>query len=74
MPIFEYVCEDCHSRYEKIVLDRGQGQTTCPNCAIRNQTLQFSVFGSPKNTLDRSAGISAGCACTPMKCGCSEKH
>ncbi len=74
MPIFEYVCEDCHGRYEKIVLDRRQGQTTCPNCASPKQILQFSVFGSPKTTLDRSACISPSCACTPMTYGCSEKH
>ncbi len=74
MPIYEYVCEDCKSHYEKIVLDGGRGQITCPICAGPNQTLQFSVFGSPKNSLDRSAGSTPGCACTPMTCGCSEKH
>lgn len=77
MPIYEYECEDCGTRHEKLVMAKGQ-EIVCPKCASRKQTMQLSVFsaatksGSSVNGGD-SAGSSAGgsCGCTPRTCGCN---
>jgi putative FmdB family regulatory protein len=45
MPIYEYICEDCGSRYERIVLSQAQA-VSCPKCASSRRTLQLSVFSA----------------------------
>jgi len=74
MPIYEYVCNDCQTQYERLVMSSSQ-KIECPKCASRRHTLQLSVFsaGKPSNgsasaTASPAAG---GCACTPSTCGCN---
>ena len=71
MPIYEYVCDDCGERYERIVMSQNQA-ITCPKCASAKHTLQLSVFAAPSNgKSSASASPSAGsCGCTPHSCGC----
>jgi putative FmdB family regulatory protein len=72
MPIYEYVCEDCAARHERIVMSNGS-PVTCPKCGSRKQTMQFSVFAAPANggkSAGPSASSGAGCGCTPRTCGC----
>ena len=75
MPIYEYLCNDCQTRYEKIV--RGNGEViACPKCGGARNTLQFSVFSSPRDTGSSGASpsvsdSSADCGCTPSSCGCN---
>lgn len=77
MPIYEYVCHDCKSRYEQIV--RGNGdRVICPKCGSGRKTLQFSVFSSPRDAGSTSTSSTGtpesaagpGCCCTPASCGC----
>ena len=46
MPIYEYVCEDCQTRHERIVMSNG-AKVECPKCLSKKQTIQFSVFAVP---------------------------
>jgi putative FmdB family regulatory protein len=75
MPIYEYVCDDCGERYERIVMSQKQ-TITCPKCSSRKSTIQLSVFAAPSNGNKSSAGSSrsassgGGCGCTPRTCGC----
>jgi len=78
MPIYEYLCDDCGERYERIVMTQKQS-ITCPKCASGKKTIQLSVFAAPSNGAKSSASSSAspasaspraGCACTPRTCGC----
>ena len=73
MPIYEYVCDDCQTRYERIVMSAGQ-QIECPKCASKRHTLQLSVFSAGKsangNSTESVSSASGGCACTPHSCGC----
>ena len=73
MPIYEYVCDDCGVRYERIVMNQKQA-ITCPKCASAKHTIQLSVFAAPSNGSKTSAGSSSassgGCGCTPRTCGC----
>ncbi|NDQ56024.1 MAG: zinc ribbon domain-containing protein [Acidipila sp.] len=81
MPIYEYQCQQCQSRYEQIV--RGPGdRIACPQCGSSRKTLQFSVFSSPRDANSSGAPASSasstsdssssagGCGCTPSSCGC----
>lgn len=71
MPIYEYVCDDCQERYERIVMSSTQS-IECPKCASKRHTLQLSVFsaGKTSNGSSASSSSSGGCACTPTTCGC----
>jgi putative FmdB family regulatory protein len=74
MPIYEYVCDDCGERYERIVMSKTQA-IACPKCESEKRTIQLSVFAAPANGSKSSAGDSAAstggsCGCTPRSCGC----
>lgn len=42
MPIFEYVCQNCHHRFEAIV--QGSTVPVCPSCQSRKLEQQVSIF------------------------------
>jgi putative FmdB family regulatory protein len=67
MPIYEYVCNDCQERYERIVMSARQ-EIECPKCASKRHTLQLSVFSSGKSANGTTS--SGGCGCSPNSCGC----
>lgn len=45
MPIFEYACEKCGHRFEKLVFN-GKPDVTCPSCHATSLRKLFSVFAS----------------------------
>jgi putative FmdB family regulatory protein len=75
MPIYEYVCDECKSRYERIVTAQN-GKPECPKCGSHRSTIQFSTFaartGNGSSSASASAESAAGsaCGCTPRSCGC----
>lgn len=77
MPIYEYVCDDCKARYERIVT-ASNGKVECPKCGSKRSTIQFSTFaahtgngGSTSASASSESASSAGsCGCTPHSCGC----
>lgn len=68
MPIFEYVCQDCNSKYEKFVRSRlAKVELECPECGSSRASKVFSAFstGSSGGSLgDRT--VSTGPACGPV--------
>ena len=75
MPIYEYVCDDCGQRYERLVMNQKQA-IICPKCESGRHTIQLSVFAAPANGSKSSSGSSSskapsggggcgggGCAC-----------
>jgi putative FmdB family regulatory protein len=71
MPIYEYVCDDCGTRYEQLVISKS-AKIACPKCASGKRTQQLSVFsstGSASKTNGSSANSGAR-GCTPRTCGC----
>ena len=66
MPIFEFVCGDCGTRFEKI-LQRWDEATDCSQCHSKAVTRQISTFavGAPSN----GSSASAGEECGPCGCG-----
>ena len=59
MPIFEYVCEDCGSKFEKLV--RNGEQVLCPSCGQNHLEQQFSSFAAHANGRDSYAGPMPSC-------------
>jgi putative FmdB family regulatory protein len=45
MPIYEYICDECETRFEKIVINK-QDQIACPKCASKKASIQLSVFAT----------------------------
>jgi putative FmdB family regulatory protein len=71
MPIYEYICDDCKTSFEKIVFSKQQ-EIACPKCSSKKATIQLSVFsstvagGSPKSFTPSPGGG----ACCGGGCGC----
>jgi putative FmdB family regulatory protein len=76
MPIYEYLCDDCDTRFEKIVINKQQ-EIACPTCASKKASIQLSVFatanggsnGAPAKSSSSSSG-SGGGSCCGGGCGC----
>jgi putative FmdB family regulatory protein len=74
MPIYEYICDDCETPFERIVLNKNQ-EIACPKCAGKKNTIQLSVFSAPNGngngaSAAPSAQISSGGSCCGGGCGC----
>src|SRR5690242_10556977 len=76
MPIYEYICEDCQTHFEKIVLNKQQ-EIACPKCAGKKNAIQLSVFssanGSSNGASTKSSGgfSGGGGSCCGGGCGCN---
>ena len=42
MPIFEYICQECHHEFEALVF--GKDKAACPKCESKKLEPQLSVF------------------------------
>jgi putative FmdB family regulatory protein len=70
MPIYEYVCEQCDTRFERIVINKQQ-EISCPKCASKKATLQLSVFAtSGSGTASSGTPSSSGGSCCGGGCSC----
>jgi putative FmdB family regulatory protein len=75
MPIYEYICEDCDTRFERIVLNKQQ-EIACPKCASKKASIQFSVVatstGNGNGASAKSPTSSSGGSgtCCGGGCGC----
>lgn len=62
MPIFEYVCEECHHRFEALVY--GKQKAECPKCHATKLDPQLSVFAvSAKSPASSPAPVAACGSC-----------
>jgi len=74
MPIFEYLCDDCGTKFEKLVR-RTNGadadKVLCPQCGESHLTPQLSTFAAHANGGKESAMPSCpgGMCRTPDICG-----
>jgi putative FmdB family regulatory protein len=71
MPIFEYLCEDCGNKFEKLV--RRSDGVRCPSCGQEHLKQQFSTFSAHANgashSQDAMPSCSSGMCRTPDLCG-----
>jgi putative FmdB family regulatory protein len=47
VPIYEYLCADCGTGFEKFVRHRDSEIVLCPSCGKARVTQQISMFGFP---------------------------
>ncbi|MGH9815609.1 MAG: FmdB family zinc ribbon protein [Candidatus Acidiferrales bacterium] len=76
MPIYEYLCEECQTEYEKLVLSKAE-KVSCPKCGSGRKTLQLSTFAAHSgNGTAKAASREAAPACmgNPSACACSFKN
>jgi putative FmdB family regulatory protein len=71
MPIYEYLCEDCGSKFEKLV--RNGDAVACPSCGEAHLKPQLSTFAAHANGKSMSArempSCPGGMCRTPDLCG-----
>ncbi len=71
MPIYEYLCEDCGTRFEKLV--RNGDSTVCPSCGETHLETQLSTFsahaGGGKAKTSEMPSCPGGMCRTPGLCG-----
>ncbi len=63
MPMFEYRCESCGERFEKLVRSSSSEQSVvCPSCGGTDTRKQFSTFASVgvKSTASSAASCAPG--------------
>lgn len=78
MPIFEYICKDCGTTFEELVLASGkEKKLACPACASLSIKKKLSTFainsGSSADRPDCSTGCGGGFehgSCGSGMCGC----
>jgi len=58
MPIYEYICRDCESRFETLVT--AERQPSCPKCRGQALDKQLSVFAVSAKSQDAMPS-SGGC-------------
>ena len=82
MPIFEYLCDDCGTKFEKLVRHAADG-VLCPQCGESHLTQQYSTFAARANghsdspmlspqaqsRVNELGGCPSGMCRTPDLCG-----
>lgn len=75
MPIFEYRCDDCGSRFERLVKASTKAEDLeCPSCGENHLRQELSTFaahagGKRQEAAPTSGGCPAGMCRTPGLCG-----
>jgi len=45
MPVYDYICHDCHKSFEKILtLQEHEKTVTCPHCGSKNVEQEAAAF------------------------------
>lgn len=73
MPIYEYRCSDCDTKFEKLVsFSRANEQPACPNCSGCKTHKLLSTFASVRGGADGdgASSVSSGGGCA----GCGGGH
>lgn len=71
MPIYEYRCQDCGTKFEKLVRRQEEG-VVCPACGESHLRPELSTFAAHASGTSRSAEMPAcpsGMCRTPDLCG-----
>ena len=74
MPIYEYRCEDCGTKFEKLVRRAAEGsEVECPSCGQKHLKQEFSTFAAHAGGSQKSSEApmcpSGGMCHNPGGCG-----
>lgn len=72
MPIYEYQCKTCETRFEELVRDSQALTARCPKCGKTEVSRLLSVFAASHGTSARPTDFAAstGGHCCGGSCGC----
>lgn len=75
MPLYEYYCSDCNSKFELLASHRHADDVVCTKCHSENIRRLLSVFATHRGDgadagYDESAPALGGCGCGGGSCGC----
>ena len=59
MPLFEFICKKCGTKFEKMVFSINKEEIECPECKSKEVEKQFSLFSSCSS--NSNSGLSASC-------------
>jgi putative FmdB family regulatory protein len=72
MPIYEYSCEDCGTKFEKLVRRSGDG-VSCPSCGQAHLKTELSTFSAHASSGQKQSSempqCPGGMCRTPGLCG-----
>jgi putative FmdB family regulatory protein len=71
MPIYEYRCDDCGTKFEKLVRRSDSDGVTCPSCGEKHLTQQLSTFAAQVGGAKQADGpvCPSGQCSNPGMCG-----
>jgi putative FmdB family regulatory protein len=76
MPIFEYLCDDCGTKFEQLVRNGASNDVLCPSCGENHVTTQLSTFSAHARGSSRGSAspeslpsCASGMCQTPDLCG-----
>ncbi len=71
MPIYEYQCQDCNTKFEKLVRRAAEASdVNCPSCGEKHVSQQYSTFSARANGVAQEAPSCPGGMCrNPGVCG-----
>lgn len=71
MPIYEYLCLDCRSRFEALrPMAEADGPMVCQRCESEHTSRMLSVFHAHSNSKSTGSSSPASCACGGS-CSCA---
>jgi putative FmdB family regulatory protein len=63
MPLYGFICQDCHEEFEELVSISKLDDVTCPECSSNSVERQLSLVASMKTSGSGSvASSSAACS------------
>jgi putative FmdB family regulatory protein len=76
MPLYEYYCSDCKSKFELLVSHKHADDIICMKCQSENVRRLLSIFAAPRGgnddtSYDDIAPTMNSCACGGGGCGCN---
>jgi putative FmdB family regulatory protein len=74
MPIYEYTCQKCSSKFEQLVRSMsGQQKAPCPKCGSEKTARTLSVFAVGAESAKATAAPTCGrCGGAPGSCAMDE--
>jgi putative FmdB family regulatory protein len=72
MPIYEYQCQDCNTKFEKLVRRAAEvADVNCPSCGEKHVSQQYSTFSARANGVAQEAAPACpgGMCRNPGVCG-----
>ena len=71
MPIYEYKCQDCGSRFEKLIRRSAEvGDLECPSCGQKHLSQELSTFAAHSSGKPAEMPACPGGRCSnPGMCG-----